>query len=257
MLVNGLWEDLRLTGGAPEQWVNEDHEAELSVPVREWDQVKHKFCERCNIGEEWHDWVPRRGDASALDPRSKDHEDISWFSCRCDTCEEHLADKKHYGYFPPRGGSVHPKVYQDHSERYWWEVKYGEDRRGRILTLRPTVPKQCRHHGSRLANCDSVECAVHMEDKAVAWQKKLDEELKQKKAQQERTRNRKKKLRRRRIETKTEAVQEYLMPLLTTKDYGRESRPDARVRKFQRRLRHCKAELGKDSRASDGPEDEA
>jgi len=109
------------------------------------------------------------GDDPRMCHQSEKHDEISWASCFCDRCLDHLEDKVKHNCFPRRYRTESvPNPYLKDELRYWTVRSRVEEAPYIILRPDPKYPWLCRAGGLR-RECTTVICAYHARGKIEDW----------------------------------------------------------------------------------------
>jgi len=116
-----------------------------------------------------HDEGPMFGDDPRMCHRDEKHEEISWVSCFCNACLDHLEDKTKHNWFPRRyRNQPVPNPYLKEELRYWTTRSRIGEAPYVILRPDPKYPWLCRMGGLR-RECTTIICAYHARGKIEDW----------------------------------------------------------------------------------------
>lgn len=114
--------------------------------------------------------VREDGDSPRLWYKDPQHYQISWISCISNHCRYHIQDKAANNLFPRRFGKE-PQVQQyEACELEHWKVsRFYREENYAIMKLDPQIPLTCLRNPYTWAKCATSLCALHMQEKAIAW----------------------------------------------------------------------------------------
>ena len=91
------------------------------------------------------------------------HEDISWASCICDSCLQHIPEKIQHNFFPRRyQTNPIPDPYEDEELEYWDIVDRDPNGLWAEMRLHKNCPRGCVTDEIAWQDCAHLECKIHL-----------------------------------------------------------------------------------------------